>query len=246
MTVEKQNIQEQINQLNAHRKAGNQAAFNKVLFEFMPHFRKVIHHKIRQMELRGELPKNMYSAQGVVDEVYLKIFKERGTEPLDENYLKARMYIVAKEILTELKEKESGHHQTVSMEELINREMKALEENYTIDAEGKLVLLEDLDDISYHQDEYGDNLVLIEEEKIDEIARVLALKDKQRPLTDTERKRIGKVYSDLPETSRAIVEYLAIGKLNEEEIASVMDLRTENITQMVSRIRARFLSVLKK
>ncbi len=246
MTVKTQNIKEQIEQLNSHKTAGNRAAFNKVLFEFMPHFRKVIHHKIRQMELRGELPKNMYSAQGVVDEVYLRIFNESSNKSLDENYLKAKMFIVAKEILAELKEKESGHKQAISMETLIGREMQALEEDYTLDAEGELVLLEELDDISYHQEEYGDNLILIEEAKIDEIARVMELKGGSEPLTDEERKRIGKVYSDLPETSRAIVEYISFGKLSHAEVATVLNLSTENITRMVSRIRARFLSVLRK
>ncbi|UBM63256.1 hypothetical protein LA303_04610 [Candidatus Sulfidibacterium hydrothermale] len=241
-----QNTKEKLNELNTHKAAGNQAAFNKILFEFMPHFRKVIHHKIRQMEFRGELPKNMYSAQGLVDEVYLRIFREQNREPYDENYLKARMFGIAKKILNEWKEKESGERARISTETLWENEMKALDEQYVVDAEGELVLLEELDDISYHQDEYGENLILIEEDQIEEIAQALALKDNDEPLTETEKKRLGKAYSDLPETSRAVVDYVVFGKLNEAQVASVLDVSIENITEMMGKVKARFLSVLKR
>jgi DNA-directed RNA polymerase specialized sigma24 family protein len=246
MTVRKQNTQEQIEQLQAHKTAGNRAEFNKVLFEFMPHFRKVIHHKIRQMELRGDLPKNMYSAQGIVDEVYLRLYQESSHQPFDENYLKARMFSVAKKILGEIREKENGKGKDISMEEWFRREMQELEEPYSVDAEGELVLLEDLDDISYDQEEYGENLVLIEEEKIDELARTLSLKESDEPLTDDERKRLGKAYSDLPETSREVIDYVAFGKLNEEQVASVLEINIENISDMLEKVRTRFRSVLKK
>ncbi|HFB62282.1 MAG TPA: hypothetical protein ENJ69_04795 [Bacteroidetes bacterium] len=244
MTVQKQKTREQIQQLHQYKASGNQAAFNKILFEFMPHFRKVIHHKIRQMELRGLLPKNMYSAQGIVDEVYLRLYHETAGVPLDENYLKARLFYVAKKVLDEIREKECGKRPDITTEELINRELLALEEKYTVDGEGRLVLLEDLDDISYHQEEYGENLILIEEEKIDEVARTMALKGDEEPLTEAERKRLGKAYSDLPETSRMVIDYLAFGKLNEEQVASVLDTNIESITRMIEKVKRRFRSVL--
>ena len=72
----------------------------------------------------------------------------------------------------------------------------------------------------------------------------MALKGDEEPLTEAERKRLGKAYSDLPETSRMVIDYLAFGKLNEEQVASVLDTNIESITRMIEKVKRRFRSVL--
>ncbi len=233
---------ENVIKLKNHKERGEKEEFLKLLNDFIPHFRKIINHKLRQMEIQGSVPKNMYSAQEIVDEIFLKIFNEYKDEFQDENRLKVVMYTYAKDILNSLKEKHKGAQ--LSVEEMVKKELVELQEDFTADADGEIVLLDDLDDISYHQKEYSDNnnILLIASEQINEIADTYNLGDGK--LTGEQTKRIGKTYSDLPELSRSIFDHYVFAKLTFEQIAEIHRLSVEMVKQMLDTIKKRFEKVL--
>ncbi len=228
--------------LKNHKERGEKEEFLKLINDFVPHFRKVIHHKLRQMELNGDVPVNMYSAQEIVDEIYLKIFDEYKTEYQDENRLKVVMYTIARDILNSLKEKHKGAG--LSVEKMAETELDELEENFTADADGEIVMLDDLDDISYHQKEYSDNntILLIDGEQVNEIAETYNLNNGK--LTGEQTKRLGKAYSGLPELSRSVFDHYVFAKLSFEQIAQIHRISVKTVTQMLDKIEKRLEKVL--
>jgi DNA-directed RNA polymerase specialized sigma24 family protein len=172
----------------------------------------------------------------------LKIFNDYKDEFQDENRLKVVMYTYARDILNSLKEKHSGID--ISVEDMVNKELEELEEDFTADAEGEIVMLDDLDDISYHQKEYSanDNILLIAPEQVNEIAGIYNLQ--KGNLTEEQTKRIGKTYSRLPELSMSVFDHYVFAKLTFEQIAEIHRISVEKVTQMLNVIKKRFEKVL--
>jgi DNA-directed RNA polymerase specialized sigma24 family protein len=230
-----------INKLQIHKSPGNRKEFNVLLNNFLPHLRKMVRRKLRQMEWNGDVPRNMYSAQGIVDEVYLRIFEAYGDPLAEPEKLKVKMYAVAKEVLDELKEKHKS--EKVSVETLLAEETKELQEEYTVDADGDLVMVEELDDISYHADDYKDRILLLENEQIDDLANSFALSG-GRELTEQEMRRIGKTYTDLPELSRSVTDHFVSAGLTETQIAEVHRISVDAVREILQQVKIRFRKLL--
>ncbi len=222
--------------LKVHKSAGNKEEFSALLSGFVPQLKELIRHKLHQWEVRGIVPKNEYSAEDVIDEVYLKVYEEFHETLSDPGKLKVKMYGTAREVLNALKEKHGGG-ETVSVEELVARESKALEEKYTADAEGELILMEELDDISYQPREQ-EGILLLQEEQIDELAEKFDLTGEEG-LSKEEKKRIGKTYSDLPELTRSVIDHHVFVELSNEQIAEIHQMSAESVSEIIGKVKKR-------
>jgi RNA polymerase sigma factor (sigma-70 family) len=214
----------------------NKDEFNRILKEFLPELKKLVHHKLRQWEVKGDIPKGRYSADEIIDDVYIKIFDEFHDSFTDERNLKVKMLAVAREQLAAIKEKHS--QEVISYEKLVAEEMKELEENYTVDSEGELILMEDLDDISYDNHNKED-IILLENENFDELAGSFDLQETGE-LSDEEKRKIGKIYSDLPELTRSVVDHYAFVKLSTVQIAEIHNISEDDVNWMLNRVKERF------
>jgi len=230
-----------LGKLKTYKEAGDKTGFNRILVNFLPHLRKLVRHKLRQMEAREEIPRNMYYAQDIVDEVYLKVYDEFHEGLIDQDKLKIKMYAVAREILLGLKEKHTGKR--VSTETLLAEETRELEEKYSADAEGEVVLVEDLDDISYHQDEYKENILILEEQQVDDLVEGFDLAG-DKELSETKTRLIGKAYNDLPELSRSVVEHYAFAKFTSAEIAEIHGMPVEEVDKILEKVKSRLKGLL--
>ncbi len=223
--------------LKKHKEEGNRAAFGEALSGFLPQLKELVRHKLRQWEARGEIPKNEYSAEEIVDEVYIKVFDEFHDVLNDPGKLKVKMYGTARDILNALKEKHGG--ESISVEELLAREAKELEEKYTADAEGELILMGELDDISYHHDDrQKENVLLLDEAQIDELAETLELKESDT-LSKENKLRIGKAYTDLPELSKSVIDHHVFVKLSNEQIAEIHKISVESVEHIIGKAKTR-------
>jgi len=225
-----------LKKLKTYRESGDKENFNKILTDFLPHLRKLIRHKLRQMEMRGEIPRNMISAEEVTDEVYLQVFENFEPAFNDTHKLKIKMYSVARDRLLHLKEKHTGKR--ISVEILLEQENKDLNEKFTADAEGKLILVEDLDDISYHQDEYKENIIILEEQQIGNLVEGFDLAaDKE--LSEEKTRIIGKAYHDLPELTQSVVDHYAFAGFTKVQIAEIHGIPVEEVDKILEKVKTR-------
>jgi RNA polymerase sigma factor (sigma-70 family) len=228
-----------LSDLKTHKKENDKVEFNKILAEFLPELKKLTHHKLRQWEIQGIIPKGTYSADEITDEVYLKIFDEFHDKLTNEKELKVRMLAISRELLNEIREKHS--QKRVSVESLIKEELKELEEDYTINADGEPILMEELDDISYQPKEKED-IILLQEEHFDELAESFDLPEKEN-LSREEKLLIGKVYSDLPELTRSVIDHYVFMKLSVIEIADIHNITISNVEQMINKVKERLSNI---
>jgi len=230
-----------LTKLKILKEKGDKEKFSQILIDFLPHLQKLVRHKLRQMEMRGEIPRNMYSAQGVTDEVYLQVFEDFEDTFHDPHNLKIKMYSDARDRLLHLKEKHTGKR--ISVEILLEQENKDLNEKYTADAEGRLILVEDLDDISYHQDEYKENIIILEEQQIGDLVEGFGLAA-GKELSEDKTRVIGKAYHDLPELTQSVVDHYAFAKFTKVQIAEIHGIPVEEVEQILDKVKERFKGLL--
>ncbi|NPA43329.1 MAG: sigma-70 family RNA polymerase sigma factor [Chlorobi bacterium] len=228
-------MQTTFEKLKQHKADQNRADFNELLTKFLPKLERYVRHRIRVMELEKKLPRNYYAPADVIADVYLKIY-EKFDEIHDERQLRTEMFKLADEIIQDYVNQHKYPPKSVPYHDLLKEELKMLEEEFTADADGELVLIEELDDIEYKQDEFKRKIYLFDREAERAFAAALGLSEED--FKDEKFRAIfGNMYANLPDTARHILDLLSQGGLTPEEVAAVMDVKKSDVIAVIERIR---------
>jgi hypothetical protein len=198
-----------------------------------------VKQRLKVAEDMGILPKNMYQSSGIIDEVILKIFENNIDKDIDVEQLSLMMFSMVNKKLFDLFEDEKWHKNTISTKKLLEEELALLEERFTVDADWDLIMNEELDDISYHQNDGEPSLLEVDEVQ-QNIADFLDLKDKAF-LKDGEKKNILRtMYRKLPLQTSNVVDLYILGKLNLHEIATILDYEIIELKRIIDFVKERF------
>ena len=125
-----------------------QTAFNKKVVATSHQLHPYVKHRLYIAESTGVIPKKMYSSSGIIDESIAKFYENGYNIDIDTNALKLKLFKYVDAELNALFKKEGFHKNTISTNAILEEELDALEEHYTIDDGFDYVMHEDLDDIS--------------------------------------------------------------------------------------------------
>ncbi|HEB48980.1 MAG TPA: hypothetical protein ENI89_00060 [Desulfobulbus sp.] len=208
---------------------------------FLAELKRYCANRLRTAVAQGVIRRGMYSADDLTDEVYLRVCRQAGkVGPEDLDRVKIEMFRTANTLLDEIINTESVSLQGLNIGDVLRDELRALEEKYTIDAEGELIPYEDLDDISYQQEKEGAELQLLEPGFEDELIKALDLEESVIRADDRFRHRLASLYLNLPAMSRILLDLSTRGGLTVEEIARVCTLETEEVRQTITLVRRHF------
>ncbi|GEM_PF-343821 len=235
--------------LEDYKKGGERESFVQLLSKLLPEVRAYIGRRLRMAEAAGLVPKGMYSPQGLADEVWLRAWERYDQDALEhQQNFKVWIYKIAEEVLDEqLREAEKEKNaRAVSIEEWTAREMKEMEEHFSVDADGDLVLIEELDDISYHLDEYTtEDIELID---ADEEALLKKIEEEASadniPIDRKVRKRIKMALTRLPMQQRSIFDLHILQGLTTEEVAYIKNMNATEVEQTIHAVRQRIKQAL--
>jgi RNA polymerase sigma factor (sigma-70 family) len=225
--------------LKQHKQNNDQAEFNKVLEQLLPRLQKYIEHRIKVYEAKGWLPKNFYSPADVLADVYLNAFKE--FERIhNESDLKVRLFSWADQIIGDYAAKENRipKSKKLPVDQLLKEELKYMYEDLTADADGEVVLVNDLkdEDIEYQQDEFKPKVYLFDFDTQNAFAESLGLTaDDFRD--EKLRSIFGSIYSQLPETARRVLDLNALGGLTYGEIAEIVGIKPEEVEKIIVAVQ---------
>ncbi len=221
--------------LKQHKNQANKDAFFEVLNDILPKLKQYIRHRIKTYEAKGVFKKNFYSADGILGDVYLKIY-DRFDQIPDENRLKTEMFKIADEILEEYAARERKPAKSVPVQKILKEELQLMNEDFTVNADGELILLEELDDISYKQDEFKPKIFLFDKDAEVQLARALGLSPED--FADEKfRSLFGGFYAQMPETIRRIIDLYVFGELTPGEISLVTGLGNEDIELTLKTVK---------
>ena len=198
-----------------------------------------VKQRIKVGEILGIFPKNMYKSNEIIDEVVLSIYENDINEGISSDELKIKMFRITNNKLSSLFENEKWHKKTISTKFILEEELALLEEKFTIDGGFDLIMDEELDDISYHQND-GESHLLQSDEVQGNVIDFLELKDKAF-LKDSEKQDVfRKMYYKLPLQTSNVVDLYILGKLNLKEVSKILDIEIIEIKRIIDFVKDNF------
>ncbi len=232
-------MKKQFEILKKHKINKDRVAFNKVITVLWPNLRKYVDLRLKVYEAKGWLPKNFYQPEDVLTDVYLNAFKEFERIPNPEE-LKVRLYSWADQIIGDyaVKENKIPNTKKLPVAQLVQEELKSMDEKLSATADGEPILVTDLqdDDISYEQDEFKPKIYLFDYDSQNAFAQSLGLTaDDFRD--EKLRSFFGNIYSQLPETIRRILDLNALGGLTHNEIAEIVGIQPDEVEKVIIAVK---------
>ena len=210
--------------------------FDKKVLSVVPYLHPYVKHRLYIAESKHILPKNLYSSNGIIDESIIILYEKGYNIDADVESIKLKLFETVDDFLETLFVKEAYHNKTVSTNTILEEELRRLEESFTIDADLDTMMLEDLDDISYHQND--DNYeVFVFDDYNSKIVNALELDTQSN---QNNRKMVDKFYSWLPIRVANIVDLYTFGELNFKEIAKIKHIEVARVERILKEVKKRF------
>ena len=224
---------------------GNNKSLDKKILSVTHQLQAYVKQRLKIAENTGIVPKNMYSSNGVIDEVVLKMYEKNIDESIDLSELRLMMFSEVNKKLKTLFDSEKWHQKAFSTRLILEEEMKQLEENFTVDGDMDLIMNEELDDISYHQDDHDEDIyVLSSEETQQGVADFLELKDRNLLADKEKQMTLRRMYRKLPMQTSNVVDLYILGKLNMQEISQIMEIEIVEVKRILDFIKENFKKYL--
>ncbi|GAA3612333.1 hypothetical protein Q4Q39_04395 [Flavivirga amylovorans] len=216
-----------------------QTAFNKKVVSVTQHLQAYIKHRLYIAESIGVIPKNMYTSNDFIDEGIAKFYENGYDIDIDTTAIKIKLFKIIDTDLDTLFKKEAFHKDTVSTNYILEEELDNLEENFTVDDGFDFIMNEELDDISYKQDDKHKHLFLYDDNN-SSIINALEIED----LSAIHNKNLlGKFYTLLPIKVSDIVDLFIFGRLTYDEIAEVKNIETKRVERVIKLVMEAFKSI---
>ncbi len=209
--------------------------FGKKVLQVIKQVLPYVKHRLYVGETKGIVPRNMYSPSGIVDDAVIDLYKEHEHTIKDENKIKFYLFAISDKKLQRIFKKEKFHKSTLSTRDILNNELKQLEEKYTVDANFDLIMEEELDDISYHQKDFKKTTILYDEAQ-EQIIKTLDLTKQNILLTEKQRLALNNIYHWLPDEISGILDLFVFGRLTYSEIAIVKQTDEFNIKKSIQEV----------
>ena len=182
----------------------------------------------------GLINKYGISLEEVIDVVYLTIFDrfEQGQKQAAD--LETWVYQIVDEVLdAQLMEKIFESEHLIYLQKMEDLELSGLEEKYSVDAEGELIMDEELDDVSYQQKLYNPADFIQDTGTLESIETQLSEYDKIKLQDEIKRYLI-----PLAEEERTIFDLFWIVGLSMKQIARIKKTTVPEVENILKRVGA--------
>ncbi|MDO7171209.1 hypothetical protein [Mariniflexile sp. AS56] len=212
-----------------------QTAFNKKVVSASQQLHAYVKHRLYIAESTGIIPKKMYASNGIIDESIAKFYENGYDIDVDTNTLKLKFFKIVDADLELIFKKEAFHKKTISTHSILEEELDALEEKYTIDDGFDYIMNEDLDDISYQQNGHFKHLFLYDDNNNSVLKAFEAT-----TTSNKSNELIGNIYSRLPLNVSNIIDLYVFGKLKVEDISSIKTIEIKRINRIIETVKKTF------
>ena len=178
----------------------------------------------------------MYKSSEIIDEVVLETYEKGMHKSKDIDELRLIMFNMLNLRMAALFKSEEWHKDAVRTEFMLDEELKRLEENFTMDADNDLIMNEDLDDISYHQNNSSESELPYDNDE-EEVKTFLGIDQIDKYKEHTDRATLRKVYYKLPVNTSNIVDLYILGKLSFHEISGILNMEVSEVKEIVNFVR---------
>lgn len=219
------------------------SSFEKKTLSIVPLLHPYVKRRLKVGENLGILPKNMFQSNEIIDEVILDVYEDKSNKKIEINDLRLLMFEATNDKIQGLLEKEKWHKNSISTKIILDQELKLLEENFTVDGGNDLIMDEDLDDISYHQNDHDLHILSTDgnQENVLELLDIqdISVFDNQENISTLER-----MYKMLPVQTSNLIDLYILGKLDIQEISQVLHVDSIEVKRIINFVKENFKKYL--
>ncbi len=219
-------------QLAEFREAGDKSSFNMTLLKILPEVKRYVSKNLQTALNKGSIPKNKYNTDGFINELFIKAY-DHFDEVANKKELHPWLFKKADELLEDvLTEEEFDDFFFKNIDNYSKPEWDAMEQKFSTDGDGDLVMLEELEDISYDKHDYVLKDIFIEDDRE-------AMVEKLDKKLDEEKKRhhINMVLLQLPDPMRRVFELFNEHHFELDEIAQIRNTTVAEVETFLADAR---------
>lgn len=214
----------------------SKSIFDKKVLSVIQHLHPYVKHRLYIAESTGILPRNMYSSTGIIDDSIVKLYSKGFDQDAETTAIKLELFKIVDHDLEALFKKEAFHKKTLSTDTILKDELESLNEEYTVDEDFDFIMNDELNDISYKQQNSQNHMFLYDS---DDSTIFNAFEVTNVPPKNKE-KFLGSIYSRLPMKVSDIIDLYVFGKLNYEDISKVKHMEIGRIEKIFEAFNKRF------
>ena len=213
--------------------------FGRKILSIISQVHPYVKHRLYTAETRGVIPHNMYNSSGIIDDAIVKLYEKYEGKLNDEQEIKLKLFSIVSQRISLLFKKEAFHKETISTNLILGNELKLLEENIEMTINEDLLMKEELDDISYHQEDFKKPMYLYADAEKN-IINTLDMHDSRIDINNEKRMAFNKVYNWLPLKTSNVLDLFVFGKLNYDEIAQIKGVDSQSIKNTIQAVGKTF------
>lgn len=210
------------------KKDGKQTSFNELVLKIMPEIRKYVNGQLITATKKGRFSKGKYKADDFIDQLFIEIY-DNIEDVENENDFYLWLFKKTHDLLEDaIEEEEFDEFFFKNIDDYSRPEWDEMQEKFSTDGDGDLLMIEELDDLSYNHNDYTLNHVFIEDNEKPLIEKI----DKHLSTEQTQR-HISMVLHNLPMAMRNVFELFTNEHLELEEIAQIRNNTLEEVKQLL-------------
>ncbi|EPR73779.1 hypothetical protein ADIWIN_1139 [Winogradskyella psychrotolerans RS-3] len=209
--------------------------------KILPNIKKYINGRLVTAIHNGHFSKNKYKANDFVDQLFIEVY-DHIDEVKEAKDFYLWLFKKTDKLLEDIiVEEEFDDLFFKNIDDYSKPEWDAMEEKFSTDGGGDLLLIEELADSSYNHNDYTLNHVFIEDNEKDYIDKL----DKELSKAEV-KKHMQMVLHKLPIHMQTVFNLFTSHNFNTEEIAKIKSLTTKEVDKQIkntrNRIRNSFLN----
>ena len=215
--------------LMKYKRENEQAAFNELLLKDLCEVKHYIIKRVSTALMKGNLPQGKYKADDFINQLFIEVY-DHIEEVKNEKYFYLWLFKKANDLLDDSIEEEKFDDSFLkNIDDYGKPEWDEMQENFSTDGGGDLVMIEELDDMSYNHNDYTLNHVFIEDDENDWIEKI----DKDLKAEDIQN-HIAMVLYYLPFETRTVFQLYTVQHLELMDIAQIRNQTLEDVKQLLN------------
>ncbi|WP_051437424.1 RNA polymerase sigma factor [Olleya marilimosa] len=214
------------------KKNRDKETFNNLVLKILPILRNYINRQLNVYISQGHFSKGKYKGDDIIDQLFIEIY-DHIEEVKQEKDFYAWLYLKVDEIMKDIQvEEEFNELFFKNIDTYSKPEWDAMEEKYTKDADGDLLLIEELNDSSYNHNDYELKPIFIEENEADFIEKI-----DNHLKQDVLKNHTALVIRNLPHAMRQVFELFTNEHLSLEEIALIRKSKINEVKTLLNNAK---------
>ncbi len=215
-----------------HKKMGEKKAFNELLLKTLPQVKLYIVKRFNTAISKGNLPRGKYKPADFLDQLFITAY-DHFDEVKNEKNLYPWLFKKVDELLDDtIVQEEFDEVFFQNIDDFSKPAWDAMEEKFSTDGDGDLVMMEEMDDISYGKKDDILNQLFVEDDNNEMIAKL----DREWGEKNI-RKHAEMVLYHLPLPMRTVYELATEHHFSVGEIAEIRNQSLQEVKELLEDAR---------